>query len=84
MYIGLRVNYPLHLSDFLRRFSRSTKILVIHSMRAEMFKEGRQRDGEADMTELSVVLCNFANAPKNGPISLTFYQTGNREQLNEF
>jgi len=74
MYVDLHVKYLLFLSDFLHRFSRSTDLLEILSMRAELFgvRGGGQRYGQADMTKLIVVFRSYAHAPTNGSISLTF------------
>jgi hypothetical protein len=71
IYIGLRTNYPLFLSDFnvtlnfLDRCSKNTKIsnlMKICPLVAELFHKNVQ----TDMAKLTVAFRNLTNAPKNG------------------
>jgi len=69
MYIGLRVKWPLFLSDlgldfkFLYRISKNQQISNAMKTRpagAELFNA----DGRTDMTKLIPAFRNFANAPE--------------------
>ena len=71
MYIGLRLMYPVFLSDcnetslFLIDFRKNTQVsnfMKIRSVGAEFFHADRR----TDMTKLVVAFRNFANVPKNG------------------
>jgi len=72
MYIDIRVNCPLFLSDFNKRWliqNRFSKNVQINLMKmrpagAELFHADEQTDRQ-DMTNLIVVLCNSTNTPKN-------------------
>jgi len=78
MYISLRANYRLFMSDFnntrifLGSFSKNPQIsnfMKVRRVGAELFRADRRRggqtDGRTDMRKLMVAFCNFANALKN-------------------
>jgi len=73
MHIGLRVKYPLFLSDCnetRQMFEKHSNIKdhEYHSSGSRVLPCGRT-DKQADMTQLIVAFCNFANAPKNQALS---------------
>ena len=78
MYIGLRVKYPLFLSDFNETLNFPRQILEKYS--SIKFRENPSSgsrvhaDGRTDMTNLIVAFRNFSNAPKNKVISFLTWQ----------
>ena len=71
MYIGLRVKYPLFLTDFNETwvfstdFSKNTQMSTFMKIRpvgAELF----HADGLTDMTKMTVAFCIFPTRPKAG------------------
>jgi hypothetical protein len=80
MYIGLRVKYPLLLSDFseiwifstdFRKKSKIANLMNIRPLRDKLFHWFIRTDRQADMTKLIVPFHNFANAPKMKQSTLT-------------
>ena len=71
MYIGLRVKYPLFLSDFNKNRIFSIDFRKINFTFNENPASGNglvpceRRDGQTDMTKLIVAYRNFVTAPKN-------------------
>jgi hypothetical protein len=68
MYIGIRVKYPLFLTDFTETWIFSTDFFKnlqisnftkIRPVEADLFHAG----GRTDTTKLTVASRNFANAP---------------------
>ena len=72
MYVGLRVKYPIFLSDFNEIWVFSTdfskNIQIFNFMKFRLvrakFHSHRRTDGQTDKTQLIVAFNNFANAPK--------------------
>jgi hypothetical protein len=54
------------LSDRFLRTPQIQNFIKIHPVGAELFLAEKQ----TDMTQLTVIFCNFANAPKKGYFSL--------------
>jgi len=72
MYICLHVKYPLFLSDFNITLILSTDFENYTNIKlCENQSSGNrvvpcgQTDGQTDLTRLTVLFRNFANAPKN-------------------
>jgi hypothetical protein len=70
-FIGLRVKYPLFLSEFTETWTFTThfqKIVKYQISRKSVQWEqncSMREDGRTDMTKLIVAFRNFANFPKN-------------------
>jgi len=71
MYIGLRVKYPLFLSECNEAWIRSTEFQKVHkrqiSWKSVQWEPSRSMRTEkrTGTTMLILASCNFANAPKN-------------------
>ena len=66
MYIGLRVKYPLFLSEFNETWTSSTDFLTTLKYKISWSRVVSTRtDGRTDMTKLVIVFRNFVHAPKN-------------------
>jgi hypothetical protein len=79
MSAGLHLKYPPFSYLNEERFSKNTQIsnfTKILSLGAELF----HANGKTDLKKLGVAYSSFANAPKNGSLSLCRHKTGGRTQ----
>jgi len=83
-YIYIHIKYPLFLSDFNETWILLTNFRKIHKYRISWIsvkwepscsirtdgRTDRQKEWQADMTKLIVAVRNFANVPKNTPLTV--------------